>query len=115
MVDKARQGRNNKQRGASYEREVARILGGTRHKADTGGPEDIRHPWLAVQIKSGLTVGSVALRDGMALARAAAAGTNKLPATVLVDRRGTRLQRFICFDLEAFADWYGCGEREGAA
>lgn len=33
----------NKARGKADERDVARILGGKRHPADTGGDEDVEH------------------------------------------------------------------------
>jgi hypothetical protein len=35
--------------------------------------------------------------------------SGKLPAVVLVDRRGTRLQRYIVFDLAQWADYHGYG------
>jgi len=38
--ERTRRGRNNKLRAKEYEREVARIIGGRRHFADSGGPED---------------------------------------------------------------------------
>lgn len=106
-VDRVKIGRNNKSRAKGYEREVANILGGKRHPADTGGPEDVSHPELAIQIKSGKTVVTAAMRAGLVSARKAAAENGKLPALVLVDRRGTQLQRWVCFPLEEFADWRG--------
>lgn len=93
---------NNKHRGAQYERDVARILGGKRHLADTGGPEDVSHPLYAIQVKSGKTVATTIMRAGMVSAKKAAEGTDKLAALVIIDRRNTRLERYICFDLE---DW----------
>lgn len=98
--------RNNKARGKADERDVARILGGKRHPADTGGLEDVAHDWLTVQVKGGATVTTGPLRDGLAGAQAVAPPT-KLPCVVLVDRRGTRLKRYIVFDLEQFAAWNG--------
>lgn len=114
-IDKIKQGRNSKARAKGYEREVARMIGGKRHLADTGGPEDVLHPEFAIQVKSGLKVGSVALRDGMALAKLAALTSHKLPAVALVDRSGTRLGYYLCFELQAFADWFDYGEKESAA
>lgn len=102
--------RNNKHRGASDERDVARILGGKRHLADTGGPEDVQHNSFAIQVKGGKAVVTQPMRDALASARAAAVGTAKLPAVVLIDRRGTRLQRWICFALEEFAAEHGYGQ-----
>jgi len=102
-----RSSRSNKQRGKSYEREVAKRMGGTRHVADTGGPEDVEHELYAIQVKSGLNVCNQILRDGMASAKAAAVGKNKLPCVVLVDRKPTRLGYYIVFELDPFADWHG--------
>lgn len=107
--DRSRIGRLNKSRAKLYESEAARILGGVRHKADTGGGEDVEHPEYVVQVKSGKTVATQVMRDGLASARAAAAGTTKLPALVLFDRRGGRIQRWICFPLEDFAAYHGYG------
>lgn len=97
----------NKARGKQDERDVARILQGRRHLADTGGPEDVAHEWLAVQVKGGKTVVTSIMRAGLDSARKAAEGTDKLPALVMVDRSGTRVQRWIAFPLEQWA------EREG--
>lgn len=99
--------KNSKSRSKTYEREVARKIGGRRHLADTGGPEDVEHEVLAVQVKSGLNVCNQILRDGMASAKAAAVGKNKLPCVVLVDRKPTRLGYYIVFELDPFADWHG--------
>jgi hypothetical protein len=101
--------RRNKARGANDERDVARIIGGVRHVADTGGPEDILHPEFAIQCKGGKEVVTEAMRVGLQSARMAAVGTTKLPAVTLVDRRGTRVQRWICFPLEEFAAYHGYG------
>jgi len=101
--------RNNKKRGASDEREVARLMGGTRHWADTGGPEDCAHPLYALQVKGGKTVTTGPLREGVASAIIAAEGTGKVPVCVLVDRRGTRLQRYAVIPLEAFIEWQQLG------
>ena len=104
--------RNNKKRSKIYEVEVARRIGGRRHLADTGGPEDVEHDWLAVQVKSGLAVTSEALRTGMSSAKVAAVGKNKLPCVVLVDRKPTRLGYYIVFPLDEFAAWYGLDKSE---
>jgi hypothetical protein len=97
----------NKRRGADDERDVARIIGGKRHPADTGGPEDILHPELAVQVKGGGQVVTSVLRQGMAQAMVAGIASGKLPACVLVDRRGTRIARYIVFDLAQWAAYHG--------
>ena len=91
----------NKARGKADERDVARILGGTRHPADTGGDEDVEHHELCIQVKGGLRVANDTIRA------AQQKGNGKLPALVLVDRAGTRVSRYILFDLQEFADWRG--------
>jgi hypothetical protein len=99
----------NKARSKEDEKDVARILGATRHWADTGGPEDCAHPVLCIQVKGGKAVVNDTLREGMASAKAGAAGTSKLPCVVLVDRKGTRVKRYVVFELEAYADHEGYG------
>lgn len=95
----------NKHRGAQDERDVAAILGGKRHLADTGGPEDVAHPLYAIQVKGGKTVVTAIMRAGLESARKAAEGTDKLATLVMVDRSGTRLQRWIAFPLEDYVAW----------
>ena len=95
----------NKHRGAEDERRIARLLGAVRHKADSGGPEDLHHEWLSIQVKGGLTVMNNTLRAGVESARVAAAGTTKLPICAVVDRAGTRLRYYVVLELEDFASW----------
>lgn len=98
--------KNNKARGKQDERDVARILGGKRHPADSGGAEDVAHGWLTIQVKGGATVTTAPLRDGLAAAQSCNP-PGKLACVVLIDRRGTRLKRYIAFELEEFAGWNG--------
>lgn len=104
--------KNNKARGKADERDVARILGGRRHPADTGGKEDVEHESLAIQVKGGMKVINETVRVGVDSARAAAVGTNKLPVCVVVDRSSTRLRRYAVLLLEDFAAWGGYGAAE---
>ena len=110
--ERQRRGRNAKARGKQDERDVARIIGGKRHVADSGGCEDVEHPELCVQVKGGGQVVTNAMREGLQSARAGALVSKKLPAVVLVDRRGTRIQRWIAFPLEEWADWHGYGGQQ---
>src|SRR3990167_11182629 len=116
LVDPARsrRGRNAKARGKADEREIARRLGGQRYPADTGGEADIDHPTFCIQVKGGAAVATQVMRDALASARAAAVGTGKLPTVALVDRRGSRNQRWLCFDLEEFAAFHGYGPEDVA-
>lgn len=104
-VNRRKVGRNNKSRSKIYENEVAAIVGGKRHLADTGGPEDVSHPWLAIQVKSGLALINKTISEGLDTARKAVKGKEKLPCLVAV-HRGTRIKRYIIFDLDEFADWF---------
>lgn len=104
--------KRNKERGKEDEREVARILGGRRHLADTGGKEDVAHDSLAIQVKGGQRVINDTVRFGVDAARAAAAGTHKLPICVVVDRSSNRLRRYAVIELTDFAAWGGYGGSE---
>ena len=95
----------NKARAKQDEKDVAEILGGTRHWADTGGKEDVEHPDFAIQVKGGLRVINGTIREGIEAAKQAAEGTGKLPLCILVDRSGTRVRRYTLTELEAFATW----------
>lgn len=107
-----KRGRNSKARGKVDERDIARRMGGTRYKADSGGGCDIEHETYVIQVKGGSTVTTAAIRDGMAAAKAAAIGSTKLPCVALLDRRGTRNQRYLVFELDAFCAFHGLGAGE---
>lgn len=102
-----RRGLNSKLRGKRYERDVAKIFGATRHKADTGGLEDLEHPILSIQVKSGLRLVNDTIRTAVDAGRANTQG--KLGCAVLVDRSGPRIREFIVFDAREFAAWCGFG------
>lgn len=111
----------NKHRGAQDERDIAALLGGQRHPANTGGPEDVAHDRYAIQVKGGLSVVTAVMRSALGDARKAAAGTGRLPLVALIDRKGTRLQRWVAFPME---EWTAresrpcicpdCGNEHGA-
>lgn len=101
--------KRNKERGKVDERDVARILGGRRHLADSGGPEDVAHESLAIQVKGGQRVINDTVRAGVDSARVAAGSSGKLPVCVVVDRSGTRIRRYAVMTLEDFAAWGGYG------
>src|SRR5690349_11562659 len=96
----------NKRRGANDERDVARRLGGNRHQANTGGPEDVRHSALAIQVKGGNRVVNETFRKGIRASVDAASGTDKLPCLVLIDRGAKgRPERYVAFRLEDWIEW----------
>lgn len=109
-VDRQKIGRNNKSRGKLYERRIADIFGATRHKADTGGLEDLEHPVLSIQCKSGTRLVNETIRTAVDAGRANTSG--KLGCAVLVDRSGPRIREFIVFDAREFAEWMGFGPQK---
>lgn len=112
MTDRSAIGRNNKARAKGFERDVARILGGKRFLADTGGPLDVEHESLGIQVKSGGSVVTEVAATGLRSAKAGSVGKSLLPCVVLIDRRrrvgeGNRNGKYIMFDLEEFAAYHG--------
>lgn len=105
--ERSKRGRNNKLRAKVDERDIAKRLGGTRHRADSGGPEDIAHPWMAVQVRGGQRLMTDAVRTGVDAARVARGSAAKLPVCVVVDRAGPRLRRFVVIELDDFLAWHG--------
>lgn len=117
-VDSVRQarGRRSKSRGKEDERELARLLGAVRFKADTGGSLDCDHPVLALQVKGGeKACQPSALALGLAQARAGACETGKLPALGIVVHagRGRRKAHYLVFEAAEFAAWHGLGPTSG--
>ncbi len=104
----------NKHRGADDERDHAHRLGGRRHLANTGGPEDVEHPGFAVQVKGGKTVTTTIFRSGMDDAEEASLLSGKPPLLAITDRSGSRLRRYVAMPEEVFAKLYlqcfHCGE-----
>jgi hypothetical protein len=93
----------NRNRGAQDERDVDRLLRGNgRWEANSGGKEDVRHNVFAIQVKGGLSVTSATMRSALEDARIAAATNGKVPLVALVDRKGARIQRWVCFPMEEF-------------
>ena len=106
--ERSRRGKRNKERGKVDERDIGRRLGLTRFPADVGGSLDLRGKGLAIQVKGGATVASAIMRQAMAEAQAGAADyPGHIACIALVDRRARPLRRFICFDVDAFASFFG--------
>lgn len=105
-----RRGRNNKSRAKGYERDVARIVGGIRYPADTGGTaKDVESADLVLGVRSNAVPLNKRIVESLDAARVDAALSHKLGGCVYVDRSGTRLRRFIVFDLDDYAEWCGYG------
>lgn len=103
-AQRKRRGRNSKARAKTYERDIARALGGTRYPADTGGKLDVLAEPFGFQVKSGLSVVTQTMRTGMAEAVAGCLGTALIPALALIDRRGSRNDKYIVLRLTDWCD-----------
>lgn len=104
-VAKSRLGKNSRNRGNAFEREVAAKLGG-RRVGQFGDSVDVDVPgWLRVQCKNG--TGYPLLIDRWL--RAIPVQADLLRAVVLGDAPGSAGKRrtLIAFDLDEFVSWYG--------
>jgi hypothetical protein len=111
MIDptKSRRGKNARNRGNSFEREVAKRLNGTRI-GWAGGPSDVSTGIYDIQCKVG---GSYSERiDGWL--RKIPFRYEKLRGVVMGDSPGPGVKRraVIVFDLDEFIDYFGESEPE---
>jgi hypothetical protein len=108
---RSRRGRTARQRGNSFEREVAKRLNGER-VGMFGGKTDVQADWIAVQCKVG---GSYSERyDGWL--RSIAVKGDQLAALVVGDSPGAgkRRRTMIVLDLDDFIAWFGKQSKEEA-
>jgi hypothetical protein len=101
---RSRRGRTARQRGNSFEREVAKRLNGQR-VGQFGGKTDVATEWIAVQCKVG---GSYSERyDGWL--RSIPVKGDQLAALVIGDSPGAgkRRRTMIVLDLDDFIAWFG--------
>jgi hypothetical protein len=101
---RSRRGRTARQRGNSFEREVAKRLNGQR-VGQFGGKTDVATDWIAVQCKVG---GSYSERyDGWL--RSIPVKGDQLAALVIGDSPGAgkRRRTMIVLDLDDFIAWFG--------
>jgi hypothetical protein len=106
---KSRRGRTARQRGNSFEREVAKRLNGQR-VGQYGGKADVSADWIAVQCKVG---GSYSERyDGWL--RSIPVKGDQLAALVVGDSPGAgkRRRTIIVLDLDDFIAWFGKQSKE---
>ena len=101
---KSRRGRNARQRGNSFEREVAKRLGAAR-VGQFGGKQDVANEWIAVQCKVGKSYPE--RRDGWL--RSIPVNGDQLAALVVGDSPGLggRRRTMIVLDLDDFVQWFG--------
>ena len=101
---RSRRGRQARNRGNAFEREVAKRLG-ARRVGQYGGSDDVSADWVSVQCKVG---GYYPERiDGWL--RALPANAGQLRAVVLGDAPGPgrRRRSLIVIDLDDFVAWFG--------
>lgn len=101
---KSRKGRNARQRGNAFEREVAKRLNGQR-VGQFGGKQDVANDWLAVQCKVG---GSFSERQWDWLQSVPVKG-DQLRGLVIGDSPGAgggRRRAVIVLDLDDFCAWF---------
>jgi hypothetical protein len=109
---RSRRGKNARNRGNSFEREVASKLGGIR-VGQYGGKTDVEVPgWLAVQCKVGTAYPERI--DGWL--RSISLKGDQLQAVVMGDSPGIggRRRTIIVLDFDAFAAYYGKSGDEDA-
>jgi hypothetical protein len=102
---RSRRGKNARNRGNSFEREVASKLGGIR-VGQYGGKTDVEVPsWLAIQCKVGTAYPERI--DGWL--RSISVKGDQLQAVVLGESPGIggRRRTIIVLDVDAFAAYYG--------
>ena len=101
---KAKRARNNRNRGNSYERSVAKRLGVER-VGQYGGKQDVAGDWIAVQCK----VGSMFPERPWTWLQELPAKADQLRAVVIGDAPGggSKRREVIVLDLEDFIEWFG--------
>lgn len=101
---KSRRGRNARQRGNAFEREVAKRLNGQR-VGQYGGKQDVANEWIAVQCKVGKSYPE--RMDGWL--RSIPVKGDQIAALVVGDSpgAGTRRRTMIVLDLDDFIAWFG--------
>ena len=109
LAVRSKRGKRARQRGNSFEREVAGRLGAKR-VGQFGGKQDVANDWIAIQCKVG---GSYPERiDGWL--RTIPVKADQLAAVVLGDSPGPggRRRTMIVLDLDDFIAWFGKESKE---
>src|SRR5579883_356937 len=92
------------------ERIVAQRLGGVRLPVNgRGNQPDVRHPWLAIEVKHRRTLPRW-LKDGVIQARRAAASASigqQLPIVVLHEHGSPHADDLVVLRLDDFEAWLG--------
>jgi hypothetical protein len=105
---KSRAGKNNRNRGNAYEREIAKRLGAHR-TGQYGDKADVTGDWIVIQAKCGGAFPERIWRWLNELPH----GTDRLRAVVIGDAPGAghRRREVIVLDLEDFVAWFGGSDR----
>ena len=103
-ADKAKRGKRARNKGNSFEREVAERIGGVR-VGQYGGKTDVQSDWIAVQCKVGKSYPE--RLDGWL--RSVPVKGDQLAALVVGDSpgAGARRRTMIVLDLDDFIAWFG--------
>ncbi len=103
-AERSRRGRNARQRGNAFEREVAKRLNGQR-VGQYGGKQDVANEWIAVQCKVGKSYPE--RMDGWL--RSIPVKGDQIAALVVGDSPGAggRRRTMIVLDLDDFIAWFG--------
>lgn len=103
-AERSRRGKRARNRGNSYEREIAAKLNGKR-VGQYGGKADVSADWIAVQCKVGKSYPN--RMDGWL--RAIPVKADQLAALVMGDSPGPGVRRrnLIIIDLDDFIAWFG--------
>ena len=101
---KSRKGKNSRQRGNAFEREIAKRLNATR-TGQFGGKQDVGNEWLSVQCKVG---GSFSERQWDWL-QSVPVKSDQLRMLVIGDSPGVgggRRRAVAILDLDDFCSWF---------
>jgi hypothetical protein len=104
-AEKSKRGKRARNKGNSFEREVAEKIGGVR-VGQYGGKTDVQSDWIVAQCKVGN--GSYSERyDGWL--RSVKGNANQIAALIVGDAPGpgTRRRTMIVMDFETFVDLMG--------
>lgn len=103
-----RRGRNNKRRGASIERTVARLVGGKRIGNRGTSSADVTTEDFAIEVKSVMTPTPAWLKRAWSQAEKAAAETGLLPLIIRSHKDGNRRTYWVIAQMEGMD-----GDEEG--